>query len=307
MSARGRRLVLPLLATAGVLIAVVVMVRGNPAPPASGPPLAPSRSPYPAFVAGTGVVEASTGNIAVGTPVAGIVTDIQVALNQTVAAGDPLFKIDDRALQAKLVVARAQVKQAAAALRKPRHKLDYARGLKQRDPEAVSGERLSELSDDVAAAEAALARARAEVRRLELERERHTVRAPVAGRILRLNMRLGEYVEPSGGTPPMLILGSEQPLYVRVNIDQEDAWRVRPEAAATGFQRGRPGHPIALQFEYIEPRMVPKTELTGRSTERTDTRVLQVLYSFPPEDQAVHVGQQLDVFIQAPPVTTDEG
>src|SRR5262249_39172606 len=46
----------------------------------------------------------------------------------------------------------------------------------------------------------------------------------------------------------------------------------------------------------------PKRSLTGASTERVDTRVLQILYSFEREALPVFVGQQVDVFIEAPPI-----
>jgi HlyD family secretion protein len=52
----------------------------------------------------------------------------------------------------------------------------------------------------------------------------------------------------------------------------------------------------------VEPYVTPKTSLTGSSTERVDTRVLQVIYSFPPHALPAFVGQQLDVFIETPPV-----
>jgi hypothetical protein len=45
-----------------------------------------------------------------------------------------------------------------------------------------------------------------------------------------------------------------------------------------------------------------RRSLTGESTERVDTRVLQVLYSFQPGDRPIYVGQQMDVFIKAPPL-----
>jgi hypothetical protein len=46
---------------------------------------------------------------------------------------------------------------------------------------------------------------------------------------------------------------------------------------------------------------VPKVSLTGSSTERVDTRVLQVIYSLTrPSDPPLYVGQQVDVFIEAP-------
>ncbi|HLH54443.1 MAG TPA: hypothetical protein VKY92_12585 [Verrucomicrobiae bacterium] len=46
--------------------------------------------------------------------------------------------------------------------------------------------------------------------------------------------------------------------------------------------------------------MIPKTSLTGDTTERVDTRVLQVIYSFERGELPIYVGQQMDVFIEAP-------
>jgi HlyD family secretion protein len=57
-----------------------------------------------------------------------------------------------------------------------------------------------------------------------------------------------------------------------------------------------------VQFVRFEPYVVPKRSLTGDTTERVDTRVLQVLYQFHPGDLPVYVGQQMDVFIDAPPI-----
>ena len=47
--------------------------------------------------------------------------------------------------------------------------------------------------------------------------------------------------------------------------------------------------------------MTPKTALTGQGTERTDVRVLQVIYSFERGDLPVYLGQQMDAFIRADP------
>ena len=57
-----------------------------------------------------------------------------------------------------------------------------------------------------------------------------------------------------------------------------------------------------MKFYRVEPYVVPKKSLTGESTERVDTRVLQVLYSFSTDDLPVYVGQQMDVFIEAAPI-----
>ena len=45
---------------------------------------------------------------------------------------------------------------------------------------------------------------------------------------------------------------------------------------------------------------MPKKSLTGDSTERVDTRVLQVIYEFDPTGlPPLFVGQQMEVFIDA--------
>ena len=54
-------------------------------------------------------------------------------------------------------------------------------------------------------------------------------------------------------------------------------------------------------FVRFEPFVVPKRSLTGDSTERVDTRVLQVIYRVERDDLPLFVGQQLDVFIEAEP------
>jgi len=52
---------------------------------------------------------------------------------------------------------------------------------------------------------------------------------------------------------------------------------------------------------------VPKSSLTGQGTERTDVRVLQVIYSFTGDAQGIYPGQQLDVFIEASPNSGRDG
>ena len=62
-----------------------------------------------------------------------------------------------------------------------------------------------------------------------------------------------------------------------------------------------------LKFAYVEPYVKPKTSLTGSSTERVDTRVLQVVYTFDRNSMPSYIGQQVDVFIKAPPLASSTG
>jgi len=139
------------------------------------------------------------------------------------------------------------------------------------------------------------------VKSTETDLERLTVRAPMDGRVLQVKAHLGEFASVAAswvGQPPSILLGSVTPLHVRVDVDENDAWRIPVGAAATGFLRGRDALKMPLTFVRFEPYVVPKKSLTGDSAERVDTRVLQALFSFEPGDPPIYVGQQMDVFIE---------
>lgn len=292
-----RKYVLPLLAGLGVLAAVVTVIEGNRSPAVVAPLIPSAQAPFGSYVAGAGMIEPRTENIAVGTPVSGIVATIYVKWGDRVNAGDPLFKIDDRDLQGQLLPAAARVKEAEANLAKLKNILRIGERL---GVGPISALELSNRRFDVASAEAVLGSAQAQVEQLKIEVERRTIRAPVAGRILQIKMHLGEFAQSGVLATPLMLLGDDTRLHVRVDIDENDAWRVRPEASALGFLRSNPELRAPLQFVRIERYVVPKVSLTGDSTERTDMRVLQVIYSFDPAALPVYVGQQMDVLIEAP-------
>lgn len=149
---------------------------------------------------------------------------------------------------------------------------------------------------DIDVAEAELAAAQKAVERVRADLERLTVTAPIDGVILQVNTRAGEFAQPA--SPQALILmGAAGALHVRADVDEKDAWRVRPGARAVASVRGNAELRYELQFVRVEPYVVPKRNLTGETVERTDTRVLQVIYRLP-EDARVYAGQQMDVFIE---------
>ncbi|MBM4021223.1 MAG: biotin/lipoyl-binding protein [Planctomycetes bacterium] len=144
---------------------------------------------------------------------------------------------------------------------------------------------------------AALSRAEAEVAKIEVELDRLVVRALVLGRVLQVNVRPGEFV----GTPanqPLVILGNTDRLHVRVDIDEYDIPGFHSGLSAVAVPRGNLREKYPLDFVRVEPFVVPKKSLTGDTTERVDTRVLQVIYEFDPVGRPpLFVGQQVEVFI----------
>jgi hypothetical protein len=97
-----------------------------------------------------------------------------------------------------------------------------------------------------------------------------------------------------------MTIGDTSIMLVRVDVDENDAWRVRAGAAATASLRGNSAVGTELEFVRLEPFVVPKRSLTGLSSERVDTRVLQVVYRFAAAAMPAYPGQQVDVFIDAP-------
>ena len=97
-----RKYIIPLIALAGVAFAVFTVLRGDKTPPQPPPVSDAPQPPFQTFVAGSGIVEASTENISIGTHIAGIVSKIFVQIGSNVKAGDPLFTIDDRSMLADI-------------------------------------------------------------------------------------------------------------------------------------------------------------------------------------------------------------
>jgi HlyD family secretion protein len=192
-----RRYGLPLFAALGLLFAISMVRRGNQPTPVMPPVAEPAKAPFGAFVAGAGIIEASTENIAVGTPVGGIVTAIHVKVDDKVAPGDLLFEIDDRDLQAERLPALARIEEAQANLTRSRTLLRLAESVPDR--RAISAEELSNRRAAVSINEAQLASAKAQVAKLDIDLSRRKIRALVPGKIMQVKTRLGEFA-PAGVT-----------------------------------------------------------------------------------------------------------
>jgi RND family efflux transporter MFP subunit len=288
------------LSAAGLFAFALVSVLGQDTRSQAAPALPAPAAPFAGTVAGVGVVEPRSEAIAIGTHLPGVVAAVHVAPGDVVEAGRPLFTVDDRAARAELALAEARVRSAEVALADARDDSSRFQRILARD--ATSEATATRKRFAVERAETQLAEARAEVRRLATEIERLTVQSPIAGTVWRVDVRPGEYA-PAGPTArPLLVIGDASVLHVRVEIDQTDAHRVRPESRAVGSLRGDGGRQAPLRFVRFEPLIQPKRALTGDGTERVDTRVLEVIYALDPGALGAFLGQQMDVFVEAEPL-----
>ena len=149
---------------------------------------------------------------------------------------------------------------------------------------------------DLEVARSQVAEAEREANRIEADLERLTVVAPISGEILQCKVHLGEYAQAGPLAQPLILMGDTSRLNVRADVDEEEAWRLRSGAAAVGSPHGAAGQRLTLRFLREEPYLIPKRSLTGDSTERVDTRVMQVIFALEPGAR-VRPGQQLDVSI----------
>lgn len=111
-----RKFVLPVLSLAMLIFAIYHVMGAQQVQPLAEPETPPAQSPFADVVAGVGVVEAATENIAVGAPQPGLAAEVLVEIGQQVSAGAPLFRLDDRPVQADVKLREAALALAQAQL-----------------------------------------------------------------------------------------------------------------------------------------------------------------------------------------------
>lgn len=326
------RQILPAIAVIGLVFAVFYILGGQPdrelEPAEEDPARATGALANADRVAGSGIVEPSSELLDIGTAISGLVSDVRVTPGEFVTRGQPLFTVDDRAVRARITETDAAIGEARAAITEAQAAIAEARAAESTagrqlalyeavtDPAAVSQSEVVRAEGEASAArerrqlaEARLSASRARLQSAEAVRQsartelgRLTVRAPIAGEILAVNIRPGEFVSAGGmqggNNASYIQMGETRPLYVRIDIDEDEAVRIDMGAPAYVSPRGAADRQVRAQFVRAEPQVVPKRSLTNSAAERVDVRVLQVLYQLPPAD-IFRVGQQVDAFIPA--------
>lgn len=293
----------PVLAILGVVIGLIAIVMSSRRLPAPQIPFLPPVPPYPHFVVGAGMVEASSENILIGTSIIELVTDVYVRAGDKVKENDPLFKLDTRTYEAELLQAEMDRAYAVVEYENQKTQLDLYNRLTDR--RAVSENEYNQVFYGAEAARVAIGQADARIETAQSFIERSTIRAPMDGTVLQVEIRPGEVANTNPfNQVPLITFGPICPSNVRINIDEDDAWRYKKGAPAMAFVRGNSSISFPLKYYRMEPLVIPKPTFTGAAAERVDTRVLQVIYSFECNDLPVYVGQILDVYIESIPADT---
>ncbi|MBB3999461.1 efflux RND transporter periplasmic adaptor subunit [Aureimonas pseudogalii] len=181
-----------------------------------------------------------------------------------VARGDLLVTLDPAPFEAAVLRAQAAVEGAEA-------RLAFAAGERERGL-ALQGTRTLAASDVErrvqAGLEAAadLASARAALRTAELDLSYTRIRAPIAGRIGRIEVDPGNLVAAGAGSPVLATLVSVDPIYASFDVDEAtvgralaalpDGRREAVEAIAVEMDRGD-GSVAAGRIQMIDPAVDP--------------------------------------------------
>lgn len=149
--------------------------------------------------------------------------------------------------------------------------------------------------EDVRLAEARLAAAEARRAQAEAQMERLRILAPSAGEILEVLRRVGEYAQP-GGAEPVLVMGDTRSLRARVDVDERDVGQVAVGARVIVAVDAYPGRRFEGSVVSIGRRMGRKNIRTDEPTERIDTKILEVVVQLGAPRELI-VGQRVMAYL----------
>lgn len=163
----------------------------------------------------------------VAAQVPGNVTALLVAAGDTVKAGQPLARVDDRDTQAGLNRSQADVAQAEAQLHNARQQWERSQSLRAQG--FISAAALDNAQAQWKAAQAAVTAAQAGRSQAALARGFTTVTAPFDGKVLSTQAQVGDLAAPGR---PILTLYAPRPLRAVVQVPASQADEVRAASSA---------------------------------------------------------------------------
>jgi RND family efflux transporter MFP subunit len=285
-----------LISFIGLGIGIVNIYTNDKPVEVSTNPIQELQLPFNSFIAATGIVEAESKNINVGSLISGLVTKVYVRSGDRVKKGELLFELDSSQIKNQLPSLQAEIKLATSKLQSALHQLKIIQEFKKVSSGMVTTEKIIAKEDAVKNAQMSLRVAKSNLKKITNELAFYRVYSPIDGVVLNSKLNIGTYFKTNS---QMLSIGSDN-LNLRVSINEYDAYRFKPNSKTIAYLRGHNKIKTEVKYLYTRPFVTPKTHMSGVSTERTDTRVLEVVYSIPKElSFPLYVGQQLDVFIKS--------
>jgi multidrug efflux system membrane fusion protein len=151
--------------------------------------------------------------------VGGRITEVRFEDGQTVKAGDTLFVIDPRPYQA--AVERAEAALATAVTNAGFAKVELDRAARIVNTQAIAQRVYDERANTSRVANAAIKSAEAALRQASIDLEHAYVRAPIAGRVSRAELTVGNLVQPGPGAPLLTRIVSNETIYADFEVDEQ--------------------------------------------------------------------------------------
>ncbi len=168
-------------------------------------------------------------SVAVRTRIDGQITAILFHEGDTVRAGQPLFRLDDRAVRAEIAQNRATL--ASAAANAAQASADFSRAQQLVGKGFVSKATLDIKRAAAQSGSAAIAGAKATIASAETTLSYLTIRAPVSGRTGEIGFKIGATVRAADATP-LVTVNQLSPITVRFLVPPEQIQPVRSAMAA---------------------------------------------------------------------------
>jgi membrane fusion protein, multidrug efflux system len=172
----------------------------------------------------------SSRQVEVVARVAGFLDRISFQEGGLVRAGDVMFEIDRKPLDAQLDIAEGEVRASLARLATANANLARTRPLAAAD--AISQSDLDRAVGEQQAAEAALYTARARLSQAELNRGYALISSPVNGMAGRAEQREGAFLNPNGASANLAYVAQLDPIWVNFSVSQNEAQRRHQRTAA---------------------------------------------------------------------------
>lgn len=169
--------------------------------------------------------------------VAGAVQKVHFREGALVKDGDLLVTIDPDPYAAEVARAKAQLEGAEARLAFTQRENDRSQQLLQTGSSAVSQSTADQRLGAYREAAAALSAAKAALQSAELNLGYTQVRAPVSGRVGKIEITVGNLVAAGPGAPVLTSLVSVAPIYASFNADEEIVMRALKAVAGSSDAR----------------------------------------------------------------------
>lgn len=243
--------------------------------------------------------------ITVAPDVSGRVVALDVADNQRVDKGQTLFQIDPSRYQTAVDRAQAVVEQREAELELARHEASRRNRL-GRAAISAEGQETSRINSRVAAA--TLAQAQSALTGAQLDLTRATVKAPVAGHVLNLQLSEGNYTNAG---KPVLALVAADSYYVTGYFEETKMPRVKVGDHARvnlmGAAQELSGHVESIGRAIADPNTAPNEQLLPKvqptfSWVRLAQRIpVRIALDEIPDDVTPSAGMTASVHIEPAP------